>query len=55
MVSTSAKWPSSSQVRPLTDTTGGADPTHFVYDTAGNLLTRTPVSGHGQSMTWTIN
>ncbi|MER5528654.1 RHS repeat-associated core domain-containing protein [Streptomyces sp. NPDC002677] len=40
------------QPHTLTDTTGGADPTHFVYDTAGNLLTRTPVSGHGQSLTW---
>ncbi|MDX3071939.1 RHS repeat-associated core domain-containing protein [Streptomyces sp. MI02-7b] len=40
------------QPHTLTDTTGGASPTHFVYDTAGNLLTRTPASGPGQSLNW---
>ncbi|MFF3371684.1 RHS repeat-associated core domain-containing protein [Streptomyces sp. NPDC002680] len=40
------------QPHTLTATTGGTDPSHFVYDTAGNLLTRTSTSGPGQSLTW---
>lgn len=40
------------QPHTLTDTTGGTDPTHFVYDTAGNLLTRTPAGSPSQSLTW---
>ncbi|TKA02945.1 RHS repeat-associated core domain-containing protein [Actinacidiphila oryziradicis] len=40
------------QPHTLTATTGGTNPTTFVYDTAGNLLTRTPTTGAGQSLTW---
>jgi RHS repeat-associated protein len=41
------------QPHTLTATAGGTNPASFVYDTAGNLLTRTPTSGGaGQSLTW---
>ncbi|MFI9649436.1 RHS repeat domain-containing protein [Streptomyces sp. NPDC052040] len=40
------------QPHTLTATTGGASPTRFGYDEDGNLHTRTPVSGPGQTLTW---
>jgi RHS repeat-associated protein len=42
------------QPHTLTSTKGGLDPTGFVYDVAGNLLTRTPASEGrtAQSLTW---
>ncbi|WP_051808100.1 RHS repeat domain-containing protein [Actinoplanes subtropicus] len=40
------------QPHTLTATTGGADPAKFVYDVAGNLLTRTATSGNGQNLKW---
>ncbi|MEU4242517.1 RHS repeat-associated core domain-containing protein [Actinoplanes sp. NPDC026619] len=40
------------QPHTLTATTGGADPTGFVYDVAGNLLTRTATSGKNQTLSW---
>ena len=40
------------QPHTTTATTGGADPTKLVYDVAGNLLTRTPTSGNGQTLKW---
>ncbi|MFF5077405.1 RHS repeat-associated core domain-containing protein [Actinoplanes sp. NPDC000266] len=40
------------QPHTLTATSGGADPTAFVYDTAGNLLTRTAASGEKQTLKW---
>ncbi|MEU4239855.1 RHS repeat-associated core domain-containing protein [Actinoplanes sp. NPDC026619] len=40
------------QPHTLTATTGGADPTKFVYDVAGNLLTRTPTKAAAQTLTW---
>jgi len=40
------------QPHTLTATAGGADPTSFVYDVAGNLLTRTPTTASGQSLKW---
>lgn len=41
------------QPHTLTSTTGGSDPASFAYDTAGNLITRTPTTGGaGQTLTW---
>jgi RHS repeat-associated protein len=42
------------QPHTLTQTTGGADAAKFVYDVAGNLLTRTPAAGTdgGQTLKW---
>ncbi|MFF5075547.1 RHS repeat domain-containing protein [Actinoplanes sp. NPDC000266] len=40
------------QPHTLTETTGGADPTKFVYDNTGNLLTRTATSGNNQTLKW---
>ncbi|WP_158712634.1 MULTISPECIES: polymorphic toxin-type HINT domain-containing protein [Streptomyces] len=44
----------SSGVQPhtLTATTGGTNPTAFVYDEDGNLHTRTPTTGPIQTLTW---
>ncbi|GIE32982.1 type IV secretion protein Rhs [Actinoplanes italicus] len=39
------------QPHTLTSTTG-VDPTTFVYDVSGNLLTRTAASGNGQNLKW---
>ncbi|MFF9601688.1 polymorphic toxin-type HINT domain-containing protein [Streptomyces sp. NPDC014684] len=40
------------QPHTLTATTGGTNPTKFGYDEDGNLHTRTPTSGPGQTLTW---
>jgi YD repeat-containing protein len=41
------------QPHTLTATSGGSNPTSFVYDAAGNLLTRAPTSGGpGQKLVW---
>ncbi|MET7684320.1 polymorphic toxin-type HINT domain-containing protein [Streptomyces sp. NPDC005423] len=40
------------QPHTLTATTGGTNPTAFSYDEDGNLHTRTPATGSGQSLTW---
>ncbi|SEE25912.1 polymorphic toxin-type HINT domain-containing protein [Streptomyces sp. Ag109_O5-10] len=40
------------QPHTLTATTGGTNPTAFGYDENGNLHTRTPTSGPGQTLTW---
>ncbi|MGW0878331.1 RHS repeat-associated core domain-containing protein [Streptomyces sp. NPDC002671] len=40
------------QPHTLTATTGGTNPTKFGYDEDGNLRTRTPTSGPGQTLTW---
>ncbi|MEU4240265.1 HYD1 signature containing ADP-ribosyltransferase family protein [Actinoplanes sp. NPDC026619] len=40
------------QPHTLTATTGGADPATFVYDVAGNLLTRTPATTAAQTLKW---
>ncbi|MEV6602090.1 RHS repeat-associated core domain-containing protein [Actinoplanes sp. NPDC051346] len=42
------------QPHTLTSTEGGTDPTKFVYDVAGNLLTRSPTTENraGQSLNW---
>ncbi|MEU6407051.1 polymorphic toxin-type HINT domain-containing protein [Streptomyces sp. NPDC046985] len=40
------------QPHTLTATTGGTNPTAFGYDEDGNLHTRTPTTGAGQSLTW---
>ncbi|MFD8928887.1 polymorphic toxin-type HINT domain-containing protein [Streptomyces mirabilis] len=40
------------QPHTLTATTGGTNPTAFGYDEDGNLHTRTPTTGPGQSLTW---
>ncbi|WP_250009045.1 polymorphic toxin-type HINT domain-containing protein [Actinoplanes sp. M2I2] len=40
------------QPHTLTETKGNADPTKFVYDVAGNLLTRTATSGKNQTLKW---
>ncbi|MEU0860494.1 RHS repeat-associated core domain-containing protein [Streptomyces griseofuscus] len=40
------------QPHTLTSTTGGTNPTSFGYDEAGNLHTRTPTTGPGQTLTW---
>ncbi|MGW1761022.1 RHS repeat domain-containing protein [Streptomyces mirabilis] len=40
------------QPHTLTATTGGTNPTAFGYDENGNLHTRTPTTGPGQSLTW---
>ncbi|QHA07908.1 type IV secretion protein Rhs [Streptomyces broussonetiae] len=40
------------QPHTLTATTGGTNPTKFGYDEDGNLQTRTPASGPGQTLTW---
>ncbi|MFC9932300.1 polymorphic toxin-type HINT domain-containing protein [Streptomyces sp. NPDC127190] len=40
------------QPHTLTATTGGTNPTAFGYDEDGNLRTRTPRTGPGQTLTW---
>ncbi|MEV6601325.1 polymorphic toxin-type HINT domain-containing protein [Actinoplanes sp. NPDC051346] len=42
------------QPHTLTGSSGGTDPTKFVYDVAGNLMTRTPTGGtaKGQTLRW---
>ncbi|MFE4623439.1 RHS repeat-associated core domain-containing protein [Streptomyces mirabilis] len=40
------------QPHTLTATTGGTNPTTFGYDVNGNLHTRTPTTGPGQTLTW---
>ncbi|MFC9630710.1 RHS repeat-associated core domain-containing protein [Streptomyces mirabilis] len=40
------------QPHTLTATTGGTNPTTFGYDENGNLHTRTPTTGPGQTLTW---
>lgn len=40
------------QPHTLTATTGGTNPTTFSYDEVGNLHTRTPTTGPGQTLTW---
>ncbi|MFF5076330.1 polymorphic toxin-type HINT domain-containing protein [Actinoplanes sp. NPDC000266] len=40
------------QPHTLTATSGNADPTTFVYDVAGNLLSRTATSGKNQTLKW---
>ncbi|ANP52026.1 RHS repeat-associated protein [Streptomyces griseochromogenes] len=40
------------QPHTLTATTGGTNPTAFGYDEDGNLRTRTPTTGPGQTLTW---
>ncbi|MFJ8141202.1 polymorphic toxin-type HINT domain-containing protein [Streptomyces sp. NPDC096013] len=40
------------QPHTLTATTGGTNPTAFGYDEDGNLHTRTPTTGPGQTLTW---
>ncbi|MYU04264.1 type IV secretion protein Rhs [Streptomyces sp. SID8366] len=40
------------QPHTLTSTTGGTNPTAFGYDEDGNLHTRTPTTGPGQTLTW---
>ncbi|MEU5797333.1 RHS repeat-associated core domain-containing protein [Streptomyces sp. NPDC047813] len=40
------------QPHTLTSTTGGPNPTTFGYDEDGNLHTRTPTTGPGQTLTW---
>ncbi|MFY4718515.1 RHS repeat domain-containing protein [Streptomyces sp. LaBMicrA B280] len=40
------------QPHTVTATTGGTNPTAFSYDEDGNLHTRTPASGPGQTLTW---
>ncbi|MFJ3804587.1 RHS repeat-associated core domain-containing protein [Streptomyces sp. NPDC090088] len=40
------------QPHTLTATTGGTNPTTFGYDEDGNLHTRTPTTGPGQTLTW---
>ncbi|MFJ5029498.1 RHS repeat domain-containing protein [Streptomyces sp. NPDC088560] len=40
------------QPHTLTATTGSTDPTKFGYDEDGNLHTRTPTTGPGQTLTW---
>ena len=40
------------QPHTLTETKGGGDPTRFVYDRAGNLLTRTANSANNQTLKW---
>ncbi|MET7727889.1 polymorphic toxin-type HINT domain-containing protein [Streptomyces mirabilis] len=40
------------QPHTLTATTGGTNPTAFGYDVNGNLHTRTPTTGPGQTLTW---
>ncbi|MFI7401668.1 polymorphic toxin-type HINT domain-containing protein [Streptomyces sp. NPDC049541] len=40
------------QPHTLTATTGGTNPTGFTYDEDGNLHTRTPTTGPGQTLTW---
>jgi RHS repeat-associated protein len=40
------------QPHTLAATTGGTDPTKFVYDVDGNLLTRTATTGNGQNLKW---
>ncbi|WP_405883058.1 polymorphic toxin-type HINT domain-containing protein [Streptomyces sp. NBC_01136] len=40
------------QPHTLTATTGGTNPTTFSYDENGNLHTRTPTTGPGQTLTW---
>ncbi|MEW2118956.1 polymorphic toxin-type HINT domain-containing protein [Streptomyces sp. NPDC005474] len=44
--------PTGTQPHTLTATTGGTNPTAFVYDENGNLHTRTPTTGPGQTLTW---
>jgi RHS repeat-associated protein len=43
---------SGAQPHTLTATGGGTDPTKFVYDVDGNLLSRAATSGAGQTLTW---
>jgi len=40
------------QPHTLTETKGNADPTKFVYDVGGNLLTRTATSSKNQTLKW---
>ncbi|MFF3918956.1 polymorphic toxin-type HINT domain-containing protein [Streptomyces sp. NPDC001852] len=40
------------QPHTLTATTGGTNPTRFGYDEDGNLHTRTPSTGPGQTLNW---
>ncbi|MFF5076327.1 polymorphic toxin-type HINT domain-containing protein [Actinoplanes sp. NPDC000266] len=40
------------QPHTLTATSGNADPTTFVYDLSGNLLSRTAASGKNQTLKW---
>ncbi|WP_339132479.1 RHS repeat-associated core domain-containing protein [Streptomyces sp. f51] len=40
------------QPHTLTATTGATNPTKFGYDEDGNLHTRTPTTGPGQTLTW---
>ncbi|MFK4122915.1 RHS repeat-associated core domain-containing protein [Streptomyces longwoodensis] len=40
------------QPHTLTATTGGTSPSAFTYDEDGNLHTRTPSTGPGQTLTW---
>ncbi|MFE9880711.1 polymorphic toxin type 43 domain-containing protein [Streptomyces sp. NPDC005784] len=40
------------QPHTLTATTGGTNPTTFGYDENGNLHTRAPTTGPGQTLTW---
>ncbi|MFI8348508.1 polymorphic toxin-type HINT domain-containing protein [Streptomyces sp. NPDC085596] len=44
--------PTGTQPHTLTATTGGTNPTTFAYDDDGNLHTRTPSTGPGQTLTW---
>ncbi|MEU6070210.1 polymorphic toxin-type HINT domain-containing protein [Streptomyces sp. NPDC047082] len=44
--------PTGAQPHTLTATTGGTNPTSFVYDEDGNLHTRTPTTGPSQTLTW---
>ncbi|MFE7854099.1 polymorphic toxin-type HINT domain-containing protein [Streptomyces sp. NPDC057403] len=44
--------PNHAQPHTLTATTGGTNPTSFVYDEDGNLHTRTPTTGPSQTLTW---
>ncbi|MFF7384815.1 polymorphic toxin-type HINT domain-containing protein [Streptomyces griseoluteus] len=44
--------PTGAQPHTLTATTGGTNPTTFAYDEDGNLHTRTPSAGPGQTLTW---
>ncbi|MCZ0986318.1 polymorphic toxin-type HINT domain-containing protein [Streptomyces diastatochromogenes] len=44
--------PTGAQPHTLTATTGGTNPTNFAYDEDGNLHTRVPTTGSGQTLTW---
>ncbi|MEU4243625.1 polymorphic toxin-type HINT domain-containing protein [Actinoplanes sp. NPDC026619] len=49
---TTACNPTGAQPHSLTETKDGSDPTKFVYDVAGHLLTRTATSGNNQTLKW---